>query len=220
MQEVQKIQGERVEAARSPEERLEDVVALWSRDREAPVDAKAASDLLLHVENMVKDIELLSQSTPEQRATLEMTGKMAEDIEAEAQKREASEPGEWMVQLEAAKDVHELSERINDAEQVVRESVLETRDAPEQFSLRMRMDVARDALASYEALAGQVYELLKAGKNLPHELRVRIVEQGRNLLVSIKHEQQAVKLAEKNFINNIEANIAKAERNLAKGRAA
>lgn len=212
---VHKMEKERAEAVRSPEERVADVVALWGRSDRERMNPDDLAKSLVQMDRLVRDIELLSESSPEQGATLALADKIAKDVEGRAQKREVSEQREWMLRLQTAKDIHDLAEGINDAEQLTFEAVLESQKAPEQIGLQMRLDIARSAQRSYEALAGQVYEMIKEGKNLPQGHRTQLIEQGKRLVGLIKHEQQISELAERNFLDNLEAQVAKAEREAA-----
>lgn len=211
MAEVHKMEAERAEAARSPEERVADIVALWSRSDREHLRPEDLTESLAQMDRIVRDIELLSSSSAEQGETLRLADEIVKDVESRAAKRGVAEQREWQLRLQFAKDLHDLAESVNDAEQLTWEAVVESQRAPEQIGLQMRLDAARSAQRSYEALAGQVYELLKEGKNLPQGHREQLIDQGKRLLGLIKHERQIVGLAERNFQDNLEAQVAAAE---------
>ena len=132
--------------------------------------------------------------------------------DAEKQKKELG------LRMKVAEGIHELAESIKAAENLTIESVLDTRKAPkefEQIGLKMRMDVARDSVASYEVLSSQVHKLVVFGTHLPEGNRKQLLEMYGKLQGLIRHEQKIAALAEKNFIDNLDARLAKIKREAA-----
>lgn len=186
-------------------------------DAEEPVSAETLQ-ALSEVFSMQRQREKGEPMSPEQAAaSMAMMDKIVADIESRASDMTDAEKEEkeWGLRLKVAQGIHELAEHITAAEQLTREAVLESRRAPEQIGLQMRMETARDAQRSYESVLGQVHELLRAGgKTMPEGHRTELVKQMERLVGLIRHEQKIADLAQKNFIDNMDAKVAEFQRQL------
>ena len=214
MGEVRQMQQERVEAENPVgAETLQALSEVFSMQRERVKGEQMSPEQLEQSMGMMDSIVANVESRTD---TLRAAEKASEKASKRAAERaDKMDPKVWDLRLKIAKEIHELAESINTAEQLTFEAAVESQRAPEQIGLQMRMEASRDAQGSYEALAGQVYETLKGGKDLPQGHRVQLIEQGRRLIDLIKHEKQISELAERNFIDNLEAQVAEAEREAA-----
>lgn len=204
MADVRKIERERVAAERADAPEGE------------PVSAETLQ-ALSEVFSMQRERVKGEQMSPEQvTASMAMMDKIVADVESRTDEmRDAEkEAPEWDLRVKVAKGIHELGESINAAEQLTWEAVVDAQRAPEQFGLQMRMDAARSALTAYEALAGQVSALMTEGKNLPMGHRKQLVEQAQRIVGLIDHEKKIYDLAQKNFIDNMDAKVAEYQRQL------
>ncbi len=211
MEDVRKMQEERVSGEQSVSaETLQALSGVFAVERGREAVERASSDAV--------SLEASEKSLAQMDALVDdVESRNRELTEAEKEEKELG------LRIKLAAGMHELAESINAAEQLVFESVLETQQVPaefEQIALKMRMDVSRDALRSYAALAEQVFQMNIAGKHLPEGHRKQLMDHAKRLQGLIRHEHKIASLAEKNFVDNMDAKLAKFERGAAERKAA